>query len=214
MPRPEGRRHIVPAGVAGSWTGQAGKLAMFWDGSWVYLTPLAGWQAYVKDENIHVTYQSGSWEPTGEVANRLSVSADNTLLTHDGNDHRLKVNKAAANDTASLLFQSNFTGLAEMGAIENEAFSIRVSGNGSTWNTALSVNGTTAMPAMPKGLNVSGALTGTGVVGPVAQAGGVSTGAIVERGSTTDGYYTTAGRMALKYAGIIISKFRPPTAAL
>lgn len=204
---PEGRRHIVPADATGGWAGQDGNLAVLWDGDWIFLTPLAGWQAYVKDEDIYVTFQSGSWDPVGVVAdnqnldlvgvntmadmsNRLAVASDNTLLTHDGDDHRLKVNKAGAGDTASLLFQSNFTGLAEMGAIGAETFSVRVSDDGSTWKTAMSVDGATAKPDMLQGLDVSGALTGTGVVGIASEQSGVSTGAIIESGSNINGTYT------------------------
>ena len=77
-----------------------------------------------------------------------------------------------------------------MGAIGAETFSVRVSGDGSTWQTAMSVDGASAKAAMPQGLDVSGALTGTGVVGTVSESGDVSTGAIIEHGETADGFYT------------------------
>ncbi len=54
-----------------------------------------------------------------------------------GAGHQLKINKAAAADTASLLFQSNWSGRAEMGLAGNDAFSIKVSGDGASFVTAL-----------------------------------------------------------------------------
>lgn len=51
---------------------------------------------------------------TADSTNRLAVSSDATLLTHDGTGggHQLKVNKAGGSDTASLLFQTGYSGRA------------------------------------------------------------------------------------------------------
>ncbi|MGJ8547372.1 MAG: DUF2793 domain-containing protein [Sulfitobacter sp.] len=218
---PNGRRHIVPAGASGAWAGQQGMLAVYWENAWVFLTPLAGWQAYVKDEDRHVTYQTGSWHEasalqtlpllginaSADATNRLTVSAANVLLTHEGGDHRLKINKAAETDTASLLFQSNFSGRAEMGAAGNDDFSLRVSPDGSAWTTALQVDASTGRPALPQGLEVSGAITGSAAVGTVSQVGGASTGALIERGSTATGSYTrwADGTQICHFDGLEIS---------
>lgn len=204
---PEGRRHIVPQGATGAWSGAAGMLAVFQDGEWIFITPLVGWQAYVKDENIHVTFEAGSWaavappsdiqsvtqlgvNTSADATNRLAVSSANTLLTHAGSDHRLKINKAGSGDTASLLFQNAFTGHAELGAIGSNRFDIRVSSDGSTWNTALSIDDVSGVATFPQGLVVNGAITGEAVVGMVSQSDGTPTGAIVQRGSNVNGEYT------------------------
>ena len=42
---------------------------------------------------------------TADTTNRLSLNAPATLLNHDGDGHQLKINKASAGDTASLLYQ-------------------------------------------------------------------------------------------------------------
>ena len=52
---------------------------------------------------------------TADTANRLAVASPASLFSHDGDDHRLKINKAAAGDTASVLFQTGFSGRAEFG---------------------------------------------------------------------------------------------------
>jgi hypothetical protein len=72
-----------------------------------------------------------------DATNRLAVGADATLLTHDGAGHQLKLNKAAEGDSASLLFQSDWTGHAEMGLAGETAFSIKTSIDGAAWVEAL-----------------------------------------------------------------------------
>ena len=58
--------------------------------------------------------------------NRLSISADSTLLSHEGAGHRLALNKYSISDTASLIFQTNYSGKAEFGLIGSDDFSIKV----------------------------------------------------------------------------------------
>ncbi len=74
---------------------------------------------------------------SADAQNPLAVAGPATLLTHDGAGHQVKVNKAAPGDTASLLFQTNWSGRAEMGTAGTDAFSIKVSPDGSNWSTAL-----------------------------------------------------------------------------
>ena len=79
---------------------------------------------------------------TSDATNRLAVASAATLLTHAGTDHRLTVNKASAPDTASLLFQSGWSGRAEMGLTGGEDFHVRVSPDGSAWTSALRIDRT------------------------------------------------------------------------
>ena len=65
------------------------------------------------------------------------------MLSHDGAGHQVKVNKAAAANTASLIFQTGFSGRAEMGLAGSDDFAIKVSPDGSAWLDALVVNRTT-----------------------------------------------------------------------
>lgn len=39
----EGDRYIVAAAPTGAWAGQAGKIAIYQDGGWSFLTPREGW---------------------------------------------------------------------------------------------------------------------------------------------------------------------------
>jgi hypothetical protein len=178
-----GDRHIVAAGAVGAWAGQVGKVALYTSTGWQFFAPLPGWQAHVLAEAVTVVYAGTSWaEPlaaasapmfgvntTADVVNRLAVKAAATMLDHDGAGHQLKLNKAAAGDTGSLLFQTGFSGRAEMGLAGSDAFSIRVSANGTTYNEVLSADPATgrmtvAKPAILNGQASDPASPGDGMI--------------------------------------------------
>lgn len=158
----EGDMHIVAAGGAGAWTGQDGSLAVFSNGGWMFIRPGEGWTVQVLALDTALVFDSASWtvppaqavttlgiNATADAINRLTVAADATLLTHDGAGHRLSVNKAAPADTASLLFQTGFSGRAEMGTTGSDDFSVKVSGDGAVWREAMVVDAATAVPSYP-----------------------------------------------------------------
>jgi Protein of unknown function (DUF2793) len=162
-----GDRHIVAAGGVAQWAGQGGKIAVFTETGWQFYAPLAGWQAYVL-ALAQVAYFDGlAWSlpdapaaaplfginTTADSINRLSVSSDAVLLSHAGGGHQVKVNKAAAGQTASLLFQTGFSGRAEMGTMGTENFGIKVSATGSGFLTALSVAADTGLVSVPEGFS-------------------------------------------------------------
>lgn len=62
----EGHRYIVASSPTGSWTGQAGKIAAYQNGGWVFYTPKIDFQAYVEDENTEVFYTGSSWNVIGQ----------------------------------------------------------------------------------------------------------------------------------------------------
>ena len=91
---------------------------------------------------------------SADATNRLSMNSPASLFNHAGNGHQVKVNKNAAGDTASFLFQTNFSGRAEIGTTGDDHFHFKVSPNGSAWTEALVINtagnvllGGTANPA-------------------------------------------------------------------
>lgn len=208
----EGDRHIVPAGATG-WAGPAGSLAVFGQGAWTYHLPRDGWQAHVLAENRSLIWQGGDWvapalraavlgvNAGADATNRLAVAAPATLFTHDGGGHQVKVNKAAPGNTASLLFQTGFSGRAEMGLAGNEDFSVKVSATGAAWSEALVAEAATGRVRLPAGLEVTGTVTGTAVqAGPAdatpgrllrSGAGGVL-GAALDQG-VADSFDTVPG---------------------
>jgi hypothetical protein len=64
----DGARYLVAASPTGAWSGQAGKIAAWQDGAWVFLTPREGWTAWVNAENRFVFYDGSNWiESAGDL---------------------------------------------------------------------------------------------------------------------------------------------------
>lgn len=155
----EGSRYLVASSPSGAWAGQAGTIAAWQDGGWAFYTPRVGWVAYVADEGILIAYSGSAWNAvsssssvallginaTADTFNRLSVSSAASLFNHVGNGHQAKLNKNGAGDTASFLFQTGFSGRAEMGTTGDDDFHFKVSPDGSTWTEALTINRTTGL---------------------------------------------------------------------
>lgn len=212
----DGEVHALGASPSGAWAGQAWKLAAWLDGAWQFIEPVPGWRAWDLGAARLRVWDGAGWglppaetqnlegvgiATTFDATNRLSVQAPATLLTHAGAGHQLKVNKAAPGDTASLLFQSGWTGHAEMGLAGDTAFSVKVSPDGSTWTTALSLDPATGL-ALGAAVQASATDTTAGrlmradygygpgnLLGAVTQSGGVPTGAVIEQGSNANGDY-------------------------
>ncbi|MFA3920785.1 DUF2793 domain-containing protein [Ruegeria hyattellae] len=154
----EGDIHGLGTGATGAWAGQDGMLAAWLDAAWHFVAPQTGWRAWDMAGDQMVIWDGTGWtalQPeldeldrigigtSADATNRLAVQAPATLLSHAGQGHQLKVNKASGADTASLLFQSGWTGHAEMGLAGQNAFSVRVSDDGSNWTEALRLDGAT-----------------------------------------------------------------------
>ena len=63
----------------------------------------------------------------------------------------MKLNKATAADTASLIYEDNFSGRAEIGLTGDDAFHVKVSPNGSTWFEALNIAQASGLVTLPIG---------------------------------------------------------------
>lgn len=149
-----GARYIVVAAATGDWAGHEVEVALWSGTGWIFLVPQTGWRAWDVAAQVEVAFYDGLWQvaagsdtpsqlginATADAVDRLAVSAPATLLNHEGAGHQLKVNKATAGDTASLLFQAGFSGRAETGLAGNDAWSIKVSADGATWTDALTVD--------------------------------------------------------------------------
>ena len=81
-----------------------------------------------------------------DATNRLSVRTPAALFDAvdvaegGAGDCRIVVNKEAAADTASHLFQTGFSGRAEFGLTGDDDFRIKVSADGSSWTEALFID--------------------------------------------------------------------------
>ncbi len=161
----EGSRYIAAAPAAGGWAGKDGMVACYVDGGWLFAAPLKGWLAYVEAEAALRVFDGAAWVSatalpdtltpsllgvgaTPDATNRLAVAAAASLFNNAGAGHQIKVNKQAATDTASLLFQTNWTGFAEMGLNGGNNFSVKVADDGGAWREALRVERATGNVAV------------------------------------------------------------------
>lgn len=164
---PEGACYLVDDAAAGPWTGKSGQLAFRQDGAWIYVTPQEGWRAWFAASGELQALSGGQWRPVSlpadgklsmlginaspDETNRLALASPASLFSHAGNGHQIKVNKAATTDTGSLLFQTGWSGRAEMGLAGSDDFTIKVSADGDSWRTGLLVSqqGSVTRPSQP-----------------------------------------------------------------
>ena len=208
-----GARHIVAAGATGDWEGQAGKIAVREDAAWAFIAADRGWRVHVLSLGADAVFDGRGWaagaqatemlgvNAAADATNRLAVRSAATLLTHEGGDHQLKVNKATEGDTASLLFQSGFSGRAEMGCAGEDAFSVKVSADGEAWTAALRLDAATGLAtgaavqadagdATPGRLaRVEWTYGAANALAPVAMAQGRPAGGLIERGAGASGRF-------------------------
>ena len=70
-----GESYLIAPGATDAWAGQDGKLASFVNGAWVFLEPLFGWQVWVADEALRLTFDGANW-----IENLLAVSVNRAAL--------------------------------------------------------------------------------------------------------------------------------------
>jgi len=226
----EGDTYIVAPSSTGAWAGKDNKLAAWLSGAWSFTTPADGWIAYVVDTTELAVLQAGAWtsfvtnggtslaklgiNATADLTNRLAVGADASLFTHAGTAHRMKLNKASAADTASLLLQDNLSSRAEIGLTGDDAFHVKVSPNGSSWFEALNIaqsSGLVTLPigqlAFPATQNPSAGANvlddyEEGTWTPTILIGGASTGITY---TAQVGRYTKIGRMVIATGNLQLS---------
>lgn len=68
-----------------------------------------------------------------DAINRLSVKSAAALFDNAGAGTQLKINKTAAGDTASLLYQTGYSGRAEAGLCGDDRFHLKTSVDGAVW---------------------------------------------------------------------------------
>jgi hypothetical protein len=178
----EGERHLVAAGATGTFAGQEGRIAVFDVGAWRFLSPRAGWLAFVAAESAILVFDGGSWQDlagyaqrldnlprlgvgtTADAPNRLAAKLNAALFTAlsaaEGGtgDLRFVLNKEAPGSVLAQLYQSGYAGRAETGLIGDDDFRIRVSADGATWRDALRVDHATGVVSFPTGAAGAGGL--------------------------------------------------------
>lgn len=200
----EGNAYWILKDPTGAWAGHDDTLAVWQDGIWTFLRPKAGWLAFFRSSSRVLSYNGSRWDElalpenaqhkrlgvnaTPDNTNLFAVASDAILFNHNGGDQRVKLNKATSGNTASLLYQSNWQGKAEVGLTGSDELSIKVCNSNGVWTTALTITGDghVKQPAKPAATVRFGAVesvisgnlnTGFGKI--MTSQGGMSFGAAV-----------------------------------
>jgi hypothetical protein len=175
----EGGRCLVGAGAGGVFAGNANNIAAFQDGVWRFFVPQKGWHAFVEAEGIVLVFDGTAWNDLGlslralqnltslgigtsaDTTNVLAAKLNNALFTakatseNGTGDMRQTLNKSAAANTVSQLYQDNYSGRAEVGLTGDDDFHFKVSPDGSAWYSAIVIDRTTGKPSFPSGFVLS-----------------------------------------------------------
>ena len=167
-----GEAYILPNGAAGpAWDGFAiGTYAVFQDGAWAGFAPRAGLSVFVQDEGVSRIWDGAAWavssggaaettpslgvNAAADATNKLVVKSDAVLHSHDDvspgtGDVRHVLNKAGPDGTASFVFQTGYGARAEIGLTGSDDFAFKVSPDGATWYTALTIDRNTGAVTLP-----------------------------------------------------------------
>ena len=171
----DGARYIVLPAATGVFAGQIGKIATFVDNLWLFAMPEEGWLAFSEADNRQYIYRAGVWQDhiatavsgaplakigintNADTTNKFAVKSNAAYFSHDDvtpgtGDTRLSLNKSLPAKTASLVFQTNWSGRAEMGLSGDDDWRIRVSADGAIWKDAIQISRATGGVRLPNGL--------------------------------------------------------------
>jgi len=166
----EGDAYLVPTTpvASGAFAGQALNLAFFINGAWRFMVPQSGWLVFVRATSSFVVFYGGLWHglddcarsfanlqrvglgTTADSYNRFAVKANAgyfaALSTGEGGsgDFRLTLNKAQSGNTVSCLYQTNWSGRAEIGLTGDDCWRVKVSSDGTLWQDVLVADPSTA----------------------------------------------------------------------
>src|SRR5665213_882893 len=224
----DGDTYLMKATASGTWTGQSGKIAYASSGAWRFAAPFTGLAAYVVDESKLIVFTGSTWvdyasivvfqnvplvgvNTTADATNKLAVKSAALLFDNVGNGVQAKLNKNASGDTASLLYQDNYSGRAEIGLCGDDDFHFKVSPDGSSWTDALKLArsggaATFAAAASAASFVPSGSgAPANGLFLPAANTLGWAVSSAEKARLTTSGLslLTTVSNGALTVAGVI-----------
>ncbi|MFN3814878.1 DUF2793 domain-containing protein [Brevundimonas sp.] len=171
----DGALYIVPDGATGAaWSAMApGGLARFEAGGWRAISPPQGLRAFVVDEQRLLVLRDDGWTDVGAAPDRLdnlqglgvgtgsdetnafAAKLNSALWTAraegegGSGDLRYVLNKEDGAKTLSLLFQSGWSGRAEIGLIGDDDLVLKVSPDGAAWREAVRVNRHTGRVGFP-----------------------------------------------------------------
>lgn len=160
----DGDRYLLGVTPTAEWAGQGGTVALRVAGVWRFFVPREGWRCWVDAENLLLAFDGSAWAmppaapptllqnlsllgiaATADTTNRLALSSDAALFNNAGRGIQVKLNKNATSDTASFLYQTNWSGRAELGTTGDDSFHLKVSPDGSSWKNALLIDASSGL---------------------------------------------------------------------
>ncbi|TQI75645.1 endosialidase-like protein [Bosea sp. AK1] len=122
-------------------------------GGWRFVPPRPGWVAFLEQDGALKVWSEGAWRPVkSQLADSLGINTQAALparlavrssaaLFHaaaeESGDCRVAVSRIAVENTASVLFQTGFSGRAEIGLTGSAAFELKLSEDGAAWTSSL-----------------------------------------------------------------------------
>lgn len=163
--------YLLPLQSSAEWSDRGNEIAIRSDAGWDFHKPQIGWICYVQDINCLKIWNGNSWgslsksvglnnhnleklgvQATADTLNRFALSSPASLFTHEGDSHRLKINKQSEADTASLILQTDYLTHAEIGLNGSNDTSIKVSSDGQTFQDSIVCDHQSGRVAFPNGL--------------------------------------------------------------
>ncbi|WP_417580463.1 DUF2793 domain-containing protein [Pelagibacterium sp.] len=159
-PQP-GATYGIAAEAGGAWSGKDGKIAAWSAGGWRFVQPENGWLGWDISGAQPVVYKPPNWVPLfnglnlvgigtdADSTNRLAVRSEAALFTaipagEGGNGNvRLTLNKETQSDSATVIFQAGWSGRAEIGLSGSDDFAFKVSEDGASFKTAMTLETST-----------------------------------------------------------------------
>lgn len=160
----DGIAYIPAASASGEWAGYSQWIVAWIDGGWQAVEPADGWRVYDAQAQALKVFHNDRWQAlfstslsyqnlthfglAAEADNdkpfsaRLNSALFNARSTADqgSGDLRLFLNKSEQHNTSSLVFQTDWSGRAELGLAGDDRFSIRLSSDGAIWRQALTLS--------------------------------------------------------------------------
>ena len=146
----EGDAHSVGIGATGLWAGQDGDVAIFQNGGWAFVTPVAGWKGWSLTAGTSVTFDGVAWI---EGAGGLSANGAGFVHRTLEMDHALG---SGGTSTISAIIPANTTVYGITGRVLSDiggasSFEIGVSGSTNRYGSGIG----TGIGAWARGLTSS-----------------------------------------------------------
>lgn len=122
-----GDRYLTSSSPTGAWSGQANKIAIYYDG-WTFVTPLEGWKLWVDGEDYTMVWDGTVWRVDQTVPGVLTTTGTGTVA----------VNAAYGIMDISLVGNVTFSAPTNAKAGQLLIFRLKQDGTGSrtvTWNS-------------------------------------------------------------------------------